>query len=603
MSNHHNHSSRGRRLGFSVAAAALAGAMLPVSTGGSAHADGGDDAPAFSGFSTTSWSAPVRLEIYEPTIPIPATPQMELNFGYSKVKADSTSSSGRASWMWPGDSIGEGAKTVIENLGLPPELSGPLAAQGYPVQVNSTFPSGENTQSDQPFPGTVMTTTSSKDRTTASTGFSSNCDVSDGDPGDSGSGGDGGGGSPIPGIPGLPELPGIPGLPGLGTSGGGNVLQQIGQALLGKTGTGTTATGKSGRSGSRTTSSRHGSGKHARTGATTAADGGSSDAASCQFPAQLAALIDLGGYISTSRSVSSPDAVVATSRAALGDISIAGGIVKMSGINARAVSSSNGKKTTGSGAAAYGTMTIAGQEFGMGPEGFTAAGSPAPIPGLPDDPTKALEALGIHLTMPKPVYTRDTEKITTTVEGLIVDIDTGILRHKLDALPWNVFTDLVNQIPFPPEAGPLKSALLSAVTLAPRFVLHLGTASSTVQTVQGIEIPPVVPDNDPGGDTGGDGGGTGSGSSSGSTAPGSTTPTTGGDTTPSGDDGTSTEATEPMGAGLPPLFSIPGLLLFGGIAAASVAGSYFRKLGAAALGGGATCPHGLDSGLPDLRKA
>lgn len=586
----HSHSSRGRRLGFSVAAAALAGAMLPVSTGGSAHAD--DGGPAFSGFSTTSWSAPVRLEIYEPTIPIPATPQMELNFGYSKVEADSSSSSGRASWMWPGDSLGEGAKTVVENLGLPPELSGPIAAQGYPFQVNSTFPSGENTQTDAPFPGTVMTTTASERTTTASTGFSTNCDVSDGDTGGSGGsgGGDGGGDSPLPG------LPGLPGVPGLGSSGGGNLLEQLGSALQGTSGSGAT--------GSARTSSKHGSGKRARTGVATAADDGSADT-SCQIPPQLAALIDLGGYISTSRSVSSADSVVATSRAALGDVSIAGGVVTMSGINARAVSSSNGTKTKGEGAARYGTISIAGQEFGMGPEGFTAAGSPAPIPGLPDDPAKALEALGIHITMPKPVYTRETEKITTTVEGLIVDIDTSVLRHKLDALPWSVFTDIVNQIPFPPDAGPLKSALLSAVTLAPRFVLHLGTASSTVQTVQGIEIPPVVPDNDPGGDDSGGGGGTGAGSSSGgSVPPGSTTPTTGGgDTSSTAGGGTSTAATEPMAAGLPPLFSIPGLLLFGGIAAASVAGSYFRKLGAAALGGGASCPHGLDSGLPDLRKA
>jgi hypothetical protein len=569
-----------------LAAAALAGAILPVATGGSAHADDGADVPAFSGFSTTSWSAPVRLEIYERTIPLPATPQMELNFGYSKVKADSTSSSGRASWMWPGDSIGEGAKTIVEMLGLPPELSGPLAAQGYPVQVNSSFPAGESTQSDQPFPGTVMTTTASKDRTTASTGYSTNCDVSEGDTG--GSAGSGGG-SPIPG---LPELPGIPGLPGLGTSGGGNVLEPMGRAVLGKTSTGMIST----------TSSQHRSGNHARTGVTTADDGGG-DAAGCQFPAQLAALVDLGGYFSTSRSVSSANEVVATSRAAVGDVSIAGGVIRMSGINTRAVSSSDGHQTKGSGAAAYGTISIAGQEFGMGPEGFTAAGSPAPIPGLPDDPSKALEALGVHLTMPEPVYTRDADKITTTVEGLIVDIDTSILRHKLDALPWNVFTDIVNQVPFPPEAGPVKSALLSAVTLAPRFVLHLGTATSTVQTVQGIEIPPVVPDNDPGGDDEvGTGGGTGS-SSGGSVSPGSTTPTTGGDTTPTDTGDSTTEATEPVAAGLPPLFSIPGLLLFGGIAAASVAGSYFRKLGVAALGGGAACTHGLDSGLPDLREA
>ena len=45
------------------------------------------------------------------------------------------------------------------------------------------------------------------------------------------------------------------------------------------------------------------------------------------------------------------------------------------------------------------------------------------------------------------------------------------------------------------------------------------------------------------------------------------------------------------------------MLLLGGIALAGVAGSYLRKIGALALGGGAACTHGLDSGLPDLRKA
>ena len=32
-------------------------------------------------------------------------------------------------------------------------------------------------------------------------------------------------------------------------------------------------------------------------------------------------------------------------------------------------------------------------------------------------------------------------------------------------------------------------------------------------------------------------------------------------------------------------------------------GEHLRRMGALALGGGAACPHGLDSGLPDLRKA
>src|SRR5690606_37783510 len=57
------------------------------------------------------------------------------------------------------------------------------------------------------------------------------------------------------------------------------------------------------------------------------------------------------------------------------------------------------------------------------------------------------------------------------------------------------------------------------------------------------------------------------------------------------------------GAGLPPLNSIPGALMFGGLAAAGVLGMWLRRIGAAALGGAGSCSHGLDTGLPDLRKA
>jgi hypothetical protein len=59
---------------------------------------------------------------------------------------------------------------------------------------------------------------------------------------------------------------------------------------------------------------------------------------------------------------------------------------------------------------------------------------------------------------------------------------------------------------------------------------------------------------------------------------------------------------EPTAAGLPPLYSLPGVLLLGGIALASVAGSYLRRIGVLALGGAGSCSHGLDRGLPDLRK-
>ena len=94
--------------------------------------------PAFSGYSAAASATPVKVEIYEPTIPIPADPAgSRSSFGYTKVKADTGSTQGRASFLWPGDAVGEGLKTFVEQLGLPDRSS---VENGYPVQVNSQLP-------------------------------------------------------------------------------------------------------------------------------------------------------------------------------------------------------------------------------------------------------------------------------------------------------------------------------------------------------------------------------------------------------------------------------------------------------------------------------
>ena len=49
--------------------------------------------------------------------------------------------------------------------------------------------------------------------------------------------------------------------------------------------------------------------------------------------------------------------------------------------------------------------------------------------------------------------------------------------------------------------------------------------------------------------------------------------------------------------------ALPWWAWVGGILGATVLGSYLRRLGLLALGGGVSCAHGLESGLPDLRKA
>ena len=308
----------------------------------------------------------------------------------------------------------------------------------------------------------------------------------------------------------------------------------------------------------------------------------------------------MNGYVADSQSVSDGSVVTSTSRTALGDVRLLGGLVTMSGITSTVVSSSDGTTGESKGRADYGTMTIAGQTFGFGPEGYVAAGTPGAIPGLPDNPVEALAALGITVQLPEPTYKANGDKASGTIEGLIVTIDLKTLKPVLSQLPLDT---LLAQIPFPPEAALLKSLLSSIGNLSPRIVLHLGYATSAVDTVQSIPIPDSVPDNDPTSDptdseeetTGGaTGGGTDPGGASVLPPADPSTPVT--DAVP--DQLATTSAT----SGLPPLFSIPGMLLFAGLGGALLAGSYFRRLGALVLGAGGACPHGLESGLPDLRK-
>ena len=594
------------RLGAGLAAAALVSLALPVTTGSAAPAAGPVAAgsvstavagavraadPEFAGYAATTTATPVRVEIFEPTIPIPASPQAEFNLGYSIVKADSSTSRGRASYFWPGDAVGEGFKTIVENLGLPPELAGPIAAQGYPVQVNSNHPAGPASESSEDLPGSIQRTSASAEKTTAMAGYSTDCRLGQPDaaPADEGDGGEDEG--PIPGLPGLPDLP-FPGIPGLGQALTSTLDQTVttltSGALSGKGAQGSKAQGS-------------------KAGAKAA-----EEEVECQIPAQLAAVIDLGGIGASSTVTRGVDddgieRVKAVSRSSVGEVSLLGGIITLDGMVATARTVSDGDKAVVKGVVDYGTLTIAGQRFRYGTEGFEAAGTPQDLPGLPADPNQALEALGVQLLLPQPTEEREGDKGTVAVGGLQVVIAATVLRTQLinGGLPIDAIADAIAGLPFPEEAAQLKSLLGAALNLSPKFVITLGNASAVVDTSPEIEIPDVEPgdtDNDPSSpvDTG-SGAGSGGDLGSGGGAPVGEPAPSGGEPA-IGDTGTLTDA-GPVGAGLPELFSIPGALFFGGILGATVLGSYLRRLGLLALGGGTSCAHGLESGLPDLRKA
>lgn len=542
-----------RRLALPVVAAGLVALALPLAGGAPAVASAAaEEGEKKFGYSALTTATPVFVEFYEPTIPIPAYPQFSLEFGYTKVIADSSSSRGRASFLWPSDAVGEGAKTIVENMGLPPQISGPIAEQGYPVQVNSGYPSGAPGEAKEPIPGVVMRTGATEKATYAQNGYSTTCDTSGGE---GGSGGDDE--SPAPGLPDLP----IPGL----------------ENLLGAV---------SDRSATTTRSS-------ARSAAA------EEPASECQIPAQLAALASFGGFETFSYVERTPGEINGVSRSAVGDISLFGGVVTMSGVKAKATSSSDGTTPVGQGKASYGTINIAGQEFSIGPDGIEGGGQASPLPGLPDEPEAALAELGVTITVPEPVFEVDGKEVKSVVEALVVEIDTETLSDAIRTLPLQ---DILDQLP--EDMKDFKKLLQAAINLSPRIVIHLGRATAKVETADPITIPDIVADNDPEGEETGEetGGSTGDDGAVGGTTASGTTPTT---TTPTASSPTASGSALPpaeLTSGLPALFSIPGLLMVGAIAGGCVAGSYVRRMGALALGGGGACSHGLDSGLPDLRK-
>lgn len=542
-----------------LSAAAVVGALLPVPPGAADEA-----APrAFSGYTADATAAPVRIAIYEPTIPIPANPQLELVLGYSTVEADSGSSQGRASWLWPGDSVGEGLKTFVEQIGLPPQLG----ENGYPVQVNASQPSGTDAQRDEPFPGTVMRTEAGEDTTVAQVGFSPDARVQDGD------------------APPAAEEGGTAGLPGLPLS--GDLLSSFGQVITGGLPLAAPAPTD-----------------EPSEDAPAEGDDEPSTGSMPGLPPQLAALVDVEGYASSSKTVADEGSITSVARSALGDVSLLGGLVVLEGVTSVSRSTSDGKAGASTETVRLGGITVAGQTFALGPAGAEAAGQQQALPELPPELTGALAQLGLTLAMPKPAQTVDGDKAANEVAGLRIEINAKRLKQQLAALPLGTLVDA-----FPADPPELKAALQALTGLAPKIVVTLGTASTKVDTVQGIALPTDPPSEDPaeekpggrdGGGTPGTGGGGGGGVPTGS-APAATGPVGAGGAAPAAGD--ALPATELTGAGLPPLYSLPGALLVGGVALAAVGGTWLRKIGVIALGGAGSCTHGLDSGLPDLRKA
>ena len=518
-----------------VVGAALAigvlGAVVPMSA--PAQADG---TPPYGGFSTDASATPLRLEVHEPAIPIPADPQLEFDFSYTHVAGSSgPTATARASAMWPGAPVGEGLKTFVEQLGLPSQLG----AAGYPVQVNAQSPGSPSSQSQEFLPGMIGRVAVDDKQAVARAGYSTAGEVA-GDGDDSSSSGNG-----ITNL--LDQLK------------DGN-LAALGNLLGGKTDADPTA-------------------------------------ASNPLGA-LSILVSVGGMSASSKTTYAGDSVTATATSQIGEVDLLGGLVKLEGITVSSASTSklDGGKTTPK--VTYGGLTIAGMPFKFTSDGIEAAGKTTAIPGLPDAPAKALEALGISISLPKPTKQAEGAQVSSSADGPTVSIDAAPLL-KLLSLNKLPLADLINK--FPDQAGQVKSLLLAALDAHPKVVLKLGEVSSNAQVVPAIDLggnpgstTTVPPASTPTIPTTGGTGGTGSTGTGGVGAPTAAAPV------PTATTPLKTTASAP--AGLPKVGGLPGALALAGFALAGGVGLWLRRGLTGVFGGAGACAHGLQSGLPDLRK-
>lgn len=115
------------------------------------------------GYTLRAEAAPVLLHIYEPVIPIPAEPQLELSLAYSRAMG-STGPTGRAvsSLLWPGDVVGYGLPELLQN----PDGH-------YPVKVDAAHPSGPKDAAQEPVPGSGMRSHASEKAVEAKTAMAS----------------------------------------------------------------------------------------------------------------------------------------------------------------------------------------------------------------------------------------------------------------------------------------------------------------------------------------------------------------------------------------------------------------------------------------------
>ncbi|MDT4939433.1 MAG: hypothetical protein QOG80_3104 [Pseudonocardiales bacterium] len=140
-----------------LAAGAATALVVLVWPGPAVHAD-----TSLGGYTGIATAAAVHLEIFDPTIPIPAEPQGDGSVGYTKSNVDSgPTSRALSSYLWPGVVIGDGFDQITKSPG-----------SVYPLQVDSRYPA-----TAQAPPTNAIQLTDSNGMQTSTDGFTTKASI------------------------------------------------------------------------------------------------------------------------------------------------------------------------------------------------------------------------------------------------------------------------------------------------------------------------------------------------------------------------------------------------------------------------------------------
>ncbi|WP_086668331.1 choice-of-anchor P family protein [Lentzea kentuckyensis] len=252
-------------------------------------------------------------------------------------------------------------------------------------------------------------------------------------------------------------------------------------------------------------------------------------------------------------------------------ISLLAGLVVMSGVKFESVAVSDGGKGSGTSTFSVAEIAVLGQKFPV-----TAPGAP------PDGLLKALEPLGITLTWPTSGTKLEGTSATSTSRGLKLTIDVLALRTKLGL--GGILDGIVAPL-LPKELVPLLNPLRKMEVIVGDTEAVANASASSPLTPPDVPVPqaPLVPPP-----------------ADGALAPPSPgTPPVAGVTPPKAVTPVASIRSRPRS--LLDFPGVPALLVLTGLGVAA-AGAFGMKSFGTFLLGGAPCPSGHPTGVPDLRN-